>query len=103
MFNSQQKKYIWKKPTTSENSLHETIVTYDEVGEISAFIALQSAGNNFTKGSPQEVMTCQYVGSTSMRGVEAGDMIDQFKVKYVVPAANQFFFYCERIEDGKKL
>lgn len=102
MFNSQQRKYLWKKPTTSENSLHETIVTYDEVGEISAFIALQSAGNAFIKGSPQEVMTCQYVGFTSMRGVEADDMLDQFRVKYVVPAANQFFFYCDRIEDGKE-
>jgi hypothetical protein len=98
MFNSLHKKYQVYKPTKTTNSLNEDIITYEPTDIITAFIGLTSSGNAFTKGSPQEVVACEYCGITGYQGLEAGDKIDEYLVKYVIPASNQFFFYCSKYE-----
>lgn len=98
MFNALQQQYQVYKPTKTTNSLNEDIITYEPTETIMAFIGLTNAGNTFTKGSPQEVVACEYCGVTGYRGLKAGDRVGDYLVKYVISASHQFFFYCSRYE-----
>lgn len=95
MFNSLQKTFQLYKPTKTTNSLNEDIINYQPTEKISAFISLNTS--SFEKGQPQEVMGCEYSGNTTYP-LAAGDRLDDYLVKYVIPASNQFFFYCTRYE-----
>lgn len=96
MFNSLQQTYTLYKPTKTTNSLNEDIITYESAGSVQCFIGLNT--KSFEKGSPQEVLTCEYCGWTSSTEIERDDRIDDYQVKYVIPASNQIFFYCSRVE-----
>lgn len=95
MFNSQQKVYKTYRPNKVTDKYNQEIISWDELGTVSAFIALNSH-TNYDTGNAVYAQQCEYIGVTSFvssQNLQTGDRIDKYEIVFIVDAGRERFLY----------
>lgn len=95
MFNRQQKVYTVYRPEKVTDSYNQEIISWDELGTVSAFISLNSHTKPITDNAIY-AQNCQYLGITSFSSsqfLQVGDKIDKYEIVFIVDAGRDRFLY----------
>lgn len=95
MFNSQQKVYKTYRPNKVTDKYNQEIISWNELGTVSAFIALNSHNVPAVNNS-YYAQRCEYIGVTSFtssQNLQIGDRVDKYEIVFIVDAGRERFLY----------